>query len=375
MRDVRPRLAVRRARCADRPARQRSSRGCTIWRAEWMRDFTVPTGMSSSVAMSVYSSSCTSRSTSGSTSAGWSTPQDLQRLEEVEAAAGDHARGARVGGGGQLVGGQLGRAALEGAVRRAGAVGGHGVQPGGEPAAAGEGVDPGRRPAAARPGPPPRRPRGRAASGRRSGVPAAGSRPAATRARAGLPPRRGPPGPPDRRSVSCVSVHPVRPPSPRSLVRHNTDRVSSRSARSPAPGRATRGRRLRLGVALPRRRARVRRRGEGARRQLGAAARHPRPVPAGGADPAAGRLRLRRPGLRRRRGRRHAVLRDVVRRPGHGRATCSSASTRSAARPHRSTWSSQAGAGLAVLHAPGLDPPRHQAGQPAAAQRRRRARG
>ena len=38
-----------------------------------MRDFTVPTGMSSRVAMSAYSSSCTSRRTSGSTSAGWST--------------------------------------------------------------------------------------------------------------------------------------------------------------------------------------------------------------------------------------------------------------------------------------------------------------
>ena len=77
--------------------------------------------------------------------------------------------------------------------------------------------------------------------------------------------------------------------------------------------------RFRVGVALPRRRARVRRRGEGAGRQLGAAARHPRPVPRGGADPAPRRLRPRRPGLRRRRGRRHAVLRDVLRRPRHGR--------------------------------------------------------
>ena len=31
---------------------QRVSSGCTIWRAEWMRDFTVPTGMSSNEAMS-----------------------------------------------------------------------------------------------------------------------------------------------------------------------------------------------------------------------------------------------------------------------------------------------------------------------------------
>ena len=47
MRDVRPRLALRRAPALT--AAQRVSSGCTIWRAEWMRDFTVPTGMSSSV--------------------------------------------------------------------------------------------------------------------------------------------------------------------------------------------------------------------------------------------------------------------------------------------------------------------------------------
>ena len=127
-------------------------------------------------------------------------------------------------------------------------------------------------------------------------------------------------------SISCVSstLFVLRA---RSLVRHNTHRVSSLSARSPATGRSAGGRRLRVGVALPRRRARVRRRGEGARGQLGPAARHPRPVPAGGADPATGRLRPRRPGLRRRRGRRHAVLRDDVRRPGHGRGPARSAST------------------------------------------------
>ncbi len=51
MRDVRTALALRRPPALTAPA-QRVSRGCTIWRAEWMRDFTVPTGMSSSEAMS-----------------------------------------------------------------------------------------------------------------------------------------------------------------------------------------------------------------------------------------------------------------------------------------------------------------------------------
>ena len=67
--------------------------------------------------------------------------EDLERVEQVEAAAGDHAGGAWVGVHRQLVGEPLGRAPLQGAVGRAGAVGRDGVQPRGEPAPAAEGVD------------------------------------------------------------------------------------------------------------------------------------------------------------------------------------------------------------------------------------------
>jgi hypothetical protein len=66
---------------------------------------------------------------------------DLECVQQVEPAAGDHARGARVGVRWQLVGGPLGGSSLEGAVGGAGAVGRHRVQPGREPAAAAEGVD------------------------------------------------------------------------------------------------------------------------------------------------------------------------------------------------------------------------------------------
>jgi hypothetical protein len=70
--------------------------------------------------------------------------EHLERLEEVQPAAGDHAGGARVRGRRELVGRELDRAALQAAVRRPGAVGGDRVQPRGEAAPAGEGVDPGR---------------------------------------------------------------------------------------------------------------------------------------------------------------------------------------------------------------------------------------
>ena len=64
-------------------------------------------------------------------------------------------------------------------------------------------------------------------------------------------------------------------------------------------------------------------------------------VPGGGAHPAAGGLRPHRAGLRHRRGRRHAVLRDDVRRPGVARPPAGAG--RAAAVPRVVDLVSQAG--------------------------------
>ncbi|NHA01166.1 hypothetical protein G5V59_18450 [Nocardioides sp. W3-2-3] len=76
-------------------------------------------------------------------------------------------------------------------------------------------------------------------------------------------------------------------------------------------------------------------RGEGPRRQLGAAGRRDRALPGGGALPAPGRLRPRGAGLRHRRGRRDAVLRDDLRRPRHRRGPDRAGLPGARARPGR----------------------------------------
>src|SRR5215208_5776825 len=68
--------------------------------------------------------------------------EDVESLQEVEPATRDHAGGPGIRGRWKLVGGQLRRTPLETPVRRTGAVGGDGMQPGCEPAPPGEGVDP-----------------------------------------------------------------------------------------------------------------------------------------------------------------------------------------------------------------------------------------
>ena len=257
------------------------SSGWTVLRAWWMRDFTVPSGRSISSAISAYSSSWMSRSTSASTSSGWvaaSTSSASSRSSRLPAITlvvrGSAPRR-------QVVAGQLGGAALERAVGRPGAVGGHGVQPGGELRRGRRTCGSGWPPAAARPGRPPRRPGGRAASARRCDAPGAGSAPAAGRAAAASPAaaRRAERVEIDGLVVApwpAVLVHMTPPRFGRAgsgRGGHNTDRVPPGASRSTPSGRPPRRRRVLLGLALPRRRAALRRRREGARGQLGAARR------------------------------------------------------------------------------------------------------
>ena len=351
------------------------SSGCTIWRAEWMRDFTVPTGMSSSGGDVGVLQLLDVAQHQRLDERGWSHRQHLERLEEVEPAARrsrSWCAGRRSVGSSSV--GQLGRAALEGPVGRAGAVGGHGVQPGGELGSGPRTCGSGWRPASARPGTASSASSGRAASGRRCGGPGAGSRTSSC-SRASWSPSAARARQRTSRSSVCVSVvHACH-------VLRVGGRWSGGSGTIPSvslPARLGRLRQVdRLGVGgfasvwLYRDdELAVRRRGEGACRQLGPAARHPRPLPAGGPDPAA--------------------------RPT---PTTSSASTTSArptgtpyfvmtyadrgtvadllerehrvdARPHARPGARRPAPGWRCCTPAGRRPPRHQAGEPAAAQRR-----
>ncbi len=245
------------------------------------------------------------------------------------------------------------------------------MQPGGEAAPAGECAGSGSRRAAARPARPPRRPRDRAASGRRCGVPGAGSRPATTRGPDGRPEPRGRPGTRCPRSRAC------RPPCPSS----ERGRWSGTIPTVSLPARLGRLRQVdRLGV------------GGFASVWLYHDDELDSDVAVKAlADNWAQRLDIRDRFLQEARILRRADSDHVVRVYDVGEVdgtpyfvmtyadqgtlsrTCSSASA-AVPRPHRRPGHPGGGRAWRCSTHHGVDPPRHQAAEPAAAQRRRRRR-